>query len=216
MDTYSVKTVPAVITSAPPDYSPRIVAAGVAVPDFAAEWAEIRRDLEGEAAGALRVGRSLITIRDALKPRGLWLKALREHGMSQPQANRYVRYAELPERDREAFQRVNGFSLSAAVGETRSKKAAAAEAGAAPADEAPIPESELSARVAEVNWWLKQAVATMEAGEAARGTEPPPDYAGNAELWGDELGELVTDAIAVLEEGLGARLRKRLLPGPGA
>ena len=59
-------------------------------PDFTEEWAQIRQDLEGEAAGALRIGQNLIKIRDRLKPLGLWLTALTEHGMSQPQASRYI------------------------------------------------------------------------------------------------------------------------------
>jgi len=224
-----------------PDYSPRIAAAGeaaaedqiirpandfpAAAPDLAALWDEILRALDGEAAGALRVGRNLIKIKAAL-PHGRWAAALREHGMSQPQAWRYMEYAKLYERDPAAFARDGalyqrkGFSLSEAIGERREKEDAAAATGAeanqAQADEAPIPESELDARLAEVSWWLKQAVATVEAGEAARATEPPPDYAGDAELWRDELGELVADVIALVEGGLEARLSKRLLPGPGA
>src|SRR2546425_8265425 len=96
------------------------------VPDFTAAWAQIREDLEDQAAGAFRIGQNLIKIRDRLKPLGLWPAALKEHGMSQPQASRYIRFAEMPERDREGYQRAVGFSLSEAVGERRRKKDAAA------------------------------------------------------------------------------------------
>lgn len=166
-------------TGAPPGYSLRIAAASeAAAPDFSAEWAQIRRDLEGEAEGALRIGRNLIKIRDALKPLHLWLAALREHGMSQPQASRYIRFAGLPERDREIYQRDTGFSLSRAIGERRGKRGAGGEAGAAPEGEAEIPEGERAERLAEIDRQLKLGIRMVQAGEAALGAEPPRSARG--------------------------------------
>ncbi len=193
-----------------------VVAAEAAVPDFTAEWSQICEVLRNEAEGALRIGLILIRIRDALKPLGLWLAALREHGMSQPQASRYIRYAELPERDRAAFQRTRGFSLSEAVGERRRKRATTetAEIGVASADDVQISEDELTDILAEVDRRVKLAVRMVEAGERALASEPgPPEYADDQERWRARLSAVADAVLAVVNEGLEAELRKRLLPG---
>jgi len=201
--------------SASPDYSRRIAATGQAAePDFSLEWAQISEGLKNEAACALQIGLNLIRIMDELKPRRVWLAALREHGMSQPQASRYIRFAKMPERDREPFQRVNGFSLSAAIGEARSKAVAVKE-GAALAGDVLVPEGERARRDAEVARRLKLAIAMVECGEVAMGRELPPGEE-EVEQWRETLDEVAAEVYALIEERLEARLRERLLPGPGA
>jgi hypothetical protein len=184
--------------------------------DFAAEWTLIREDLEREAAGALRIGQNLIKIRDALKPLGLWLAALREHGMSQPQASRYIRYAEMPERDREVYQRVVGFSLSDAVGEGKlggraseysSTNSQNAEAGIE------VPADEIADRRAEIDRQLKLAVEMVDAGERVLAAGPqPPEYADDTARWASKLREVADAVLAVISERLETELTKRLLP----
>lgn len=200
----------------------RMVApAEVAGPDFTAEWSQIREDLTNEAEGALRIGLNLIRIRDALKPLGLWLAELQKHGMSQPQASRYIRYAQLPERDRAAFQRTRGFSLSEAIGESRRKKRATSEADHysstnSPAGEAPIPEDELVDRLAEVEQRVKLAITIVEAGEQALakvGEPQPEEFADDRGRWQAKLSEVADAVLAVIHEHLEEELRKRLLPG---
>src|SRR5438128_2098574 len=95
---------------ASPDYSQRIVEADQAAPDFSSEWAQIRQDLLDEADAQLaqaerwlRVGQSLIKIRDVLKPRGTWLAELERNGIAQSTAWRKIEYAELSENDREIY-----------------------------------------------------------------------------------------------------------------
>jgi hypothetical protein len=210
-------------TSAPPNYSQRMVAAGEAVAlDFSAEWAQIRRDLLDEADAQrvqadrwLRIGRNLIKVRDALKPLGHWLAELEKNGISQPTAWRYTEYAELSESDREIYLR-RRVSPSAAVDKRRREKAMEAEPGAAEAGEVSTQESERNARLAEIARQLKLGVAMVEAGETALGSEPPPEHGGDAERWRDELAEVADAVLAVLNGGsLEAALRKRLLPGSG-
>jgi len=184
------------------------------VPDFAREWTEIREDLETEATGALRIGRNLIKIRDALKPLGLWLTGLREHGMSQSQASRYIRYAELPKAERKIFQRVKGFSLSAAVGERRGKKAADHSPANGPKDaEAVIPADELEERQAEVGRKLKLAFEIVDAGERCLAGEPDPEYADDHERWQRKVDEVAAVMREYVNGPMEAELRSRLLAG---
>jgi hypothetical protein len=170
-----------------------------AAPDFAREWEEIRERLESEAAGALRIGQLLITIKDGL-PRGRWLPALREHGMSQPQASRYMRYARLPESDREIFQRRKGFSLSAAVGERRKKDAPVEGSGEKQAA-APIPPPERDETLAEIDRQFKLALDMVDFAE--ENFQQEREWA---------MGNVADDIRALIREGLKAKLRARLLP----
>ena len=175
--------------------------------DFAREWAEITENLRKEAAGALRIGQNLIRIRDALKPLRLWLKALREHGISQPHASRYIRFAEMPEADREPYLRLEGpFSLSHAVGERRGKKkgdhspANGSEAGAmVPAEEM---EEERRAEIA-------LARKIVEEGARQLAFAPPPEHADDHERWQSKVRE----AGGVLRRLLDEHLRSRPVPG---
>ncbi len=207
-------------------------APGAPLPDFTAEWRQIREDLENQAAGALRIGQNLIKIRDALKPLGAWLATMRANGMSQPQASRYIRYAQLPERDRAIYQRVRGFSLSEAIGERRRKRKAPGEAGevsgggraadysransrrrAAEGGREGIPADELDDRRAEIDRRFTVAIKMIDAGKAALADGPkPPEYAGDPARWLSELRETADDMRAVINEGLEAALKKRLLP----
>lgn len=188
----------------------RIVeAADVAVPDFTFEWMQIREGLESEADCALRIGQNLIKIRDVMKPLGLWLEELKKHGMSQPQASRYIRYAGLPECDRAAFQRANGFSLTEAVGEGRRKKDATQKPTEAPEIEAPIPEDERADRLAEIEQQIKLAIKLVDLGEAQLTNEPSP-YADDDARWASRVAEIADDVRAVLIAGLEAELKKRL------
>ena len=166
------------------------------VPDFTAAWAQIREDLEDQAAGAFRIGQNLIKIRDRLKPLGLWPAALKEHGMSQPQASRYIRFAEMPERDREVYLRLAGpFSLSAAIGERRSSDRAPVAADhsrrivAVPA----IPEDEIED---QIEFLMTIARQIVEEGEDSYDTE--------------HVKVLLGAMQAVLDVGLEAELRRRL------
>jgi hypothetical protein len=184
---------------------------------IAARWEQIHEDLGDEAAGALRIGLNLIKIRDALKPLKRWLSALREHGMSQPQASRYIRYAELPERDRAAFQRASGFSLAAGHGEGKKGKKGAATIRQtnSPAEaEVEIPADELADALAQVERRIKLAIEIVQAGEAALGDEPqPPEYADDDERWRNMLRQVADAVHAVIDQHLGAELKQRLLPG---
>jgi hypothetical protein len=182
-------------------------------PHFTAEWAQIQTDLRNEALGARRIGENLIKIRDALKPLGLWLAALRGHGMSQPQASRYIRYAQLPERDRDAFQRVKGFSLTEAIGERRRTAVATVSQADRPMD-VEVPADELADRRAEIDRRFKLGLAMVKAGEAAlAGESHPPEFAEDAQRWRNKLGEVAGDVLAVVNAGLEAELVRRLLPG---
>jgi hypothetical protein len=188
------------------------------VPDFTAEWQQIREDLESEATNALRIGRNLIKIRDALKPLGQWLAALREHGMSQPMAWRYITFAELPEADREPWMRVQWFSLAKAV-EGRKRKDANEDSGTGQdsglfaTNNPEIPADELADRLAEIDQRFKLAIEMVNAGEAALAGEPqPPEYADDAAKWKSKLREVADTALAVIEAHLGEELRQRLLP----
>ncbi len=200
------------------DYSRRIVATEDA-PDFTAEWAQIRADLGDEAAGALRIGRNLIKIRDALKPLNLWIKALRENYMSPSQASRYIRFAELPERDREIFLRADGpFSLSDAVGERRRERRARAsdfspEKSPEIEAEVEIDADELADHRAEIDRRMKIAVDIVEAGVGALAGEPgPPEYAAADARWENKLREVADDVLAVIGDNLESELRERLFP----
>jgi hypothetical protein len=184
--------------------------------EFASEWQEITSLIGREAEGALRIGQLLIAIRDELKPRGLWLAALREHGMSQPQASRYIRYAELPESDRMLWQRVNGFSLSAAVGEHRTKKDATEESGTGQApnysstNSPEIPADELADRLEEIDQRLKLAVEMVSKGEEALAGEPQPEYAADDARWKLKLSEIAEDVCTVISAHLMKELERRV------
>jgi hypothetical protein len=183
-------------------------------PDFSAEWKQIDEDLKGEAAGALRIGLNLKKIRDALKPRGLWLDALRDHGMSQPQASCYIRFAEMPESDRDRFQRIEGFSLSDAIGERRKRASDNSPANSRNGDdEVAVPDEELPDRLAEVNWQRQAADEIIEAGVEALAEEPYPGYAAGDPRLRSKLREVAAAMDKVIRAGLDAELKKRLLPG---
>jgi len=194
-------------------------AAEAGVPDFTAEWDLVKADMESaegllrdHAAVALHVGQTLIKIRDVLKPRKLWLKALEEHGISQPQASRYIRFAEMPERDREVYQRLR-FSLSEAIRERRSRPKAGSQRAAAEDTEAEIPDDERCDRLAEVEQRRKLAFKVVEAGLKALREQEPAEYADDDERWHNKLSEVVDAVLAVLDGHLEEELRKRLLPG---
>jgi hypothetical protein len=196
-------------------------ATDVAVPDFTAEWRQITEDLESEAKYlnssaecALRIGETLIKIRDELKPRGLWLDALRDHGWSQPQASRYIRFANLPERDREPWLRRKAFSLSGAVGERPSRKKDASGNPAADyssTNSPEIPADELLDRSEEIDQRFKLAIAMIVAGERALAGEAHTEYADDADRWKRKLGEVADATLAVVEAHLKQELRQRLL-----
>jgi hypothetical protein len=186
-------------------------------PDFTAEWAQIRADLENVAAGWLRIGLNLMKIRDALKPRGRWLPALREHGMSQPQASRYIRFAEkfakMPEDERAIFLRAKGLSLSEAVGEGREEPSDYSPTNSRNfEDEVEIPADELEDRRAEVERQKNLAHKIVDAGVKALKGEPTPEYADDDARWASVLDEVAADVLAVLFAHLPAELKKRLLP----
>jgi hypothetical protein len=185
-------------------------------PDFTAEWQQIEKDIQNEAEGALRVGQNLIKIKAAL-PHGMWLEALKEHGMSQPQASRYIRYARLPEADRLIFQRAKGFSLSRAVGERRSKPKAPSEAPRERVDETPISADELAARLEGVEQRVKLAIDMVNLGECELANqiadERPQEYAEDDERWQGRVSEIANDLRDLIAEGLEAVMKRRLLPG---
>ncbi len=202
-------------TDLSPDIAVENVFSVFPVSDFAAEWKLIDEDLRNEAAGALRIGLNLIRIRDAL-PRGRWLAELREHGMSQPVASRYIRFAKLPESDREVFLRAERpFSLSAAVGERRKKKDAAPASDYSPTNssEPEISDDERGARLAEVNWQRQAADEIIEAGVEALAEEPYSGYAAADPRLRSKLREVAAAMDKVIRAGLDAELKKRLLPG---
>ncbi len=192
-------------------------AANVAAPDFAEEWKQIRADLEKVAAGRLRIGQNLIKIRDALKPRGLWLPALREHGMSQPQASRYIRFAEMfakmSERDREIFLRAEDLSLSEAVGEGRREPSDYSSTNSRNSeDEVEVPADELEDRRAEVKRRIELTYEVVDAIERTLARDPLPGYDDDAARWESDLHEVVDVVRAILDEYLVAELKRRLLP----
>lgn len=182
-------------------------------PDFTAEWRQIRTDLENEAAGALHIGQNLIKIRDALKPLGQWLTALREHGMSQEQAWRYTTFAEMPEAEREPYMRLEGpFSLTKAI-EGRSKKRSKKPAGPAPdyssTNNPEIPADEVADRLAEIDQRLKLAVEMVGRGEEALAGEPQPEYADDDARWKRKLSEIAEDVVVVVSAHLKNELERR-------
>jgi len=183
-------------------------------PDFTAEWEQIRNDLENEALGALRIGQTLIKIRDALKPLGRWLPALSEHGMSQPQASRYIRYAELPEADRERRQRFKGFSLSEAIGERRTKKAAENSGTDQAADYSSTNSHEISDEE-RADWFdeierrLTRAVKIVNAGKEALAGEPEPQFADDDARWQHKVHETAEDVLAIIDAHLRKELQRR-------
>lgn len=194
-------------------------------PDFTAEWAQIREDHADVVAAtkrvgenALRIGLTLMKIRDALKPRGLWLKALDEQDIMSPtQAWRYVTFAELSESDREIFLRQKGFSLTAAIGESpRKKKGEAAgpasDFSSTKSRDVEIPLDELEALRAEVDRRMKRAVEIVDAGVKALAGEPEPVFADDYAKWRNWLDEVREAVLAVIGEHLEAELRERLLP----
>jgi hypothetical protein len=189
-------------------------------PEFSDEWKQIRDDLANEAAGALRIGLNLIKIRDALKPLGpgLWPAALPENGMSQPQASRYIRFAEMPEYEREVYLRAEGpFSLTDAVGERRRKRASDNSSTNSRNEEkgdVEISDEQRAYRLAEIDRQRKLAVEIVEAGVKALADESqPPEYADESARWLGKLREVAAAVVAVIGEGLEAELTKRLLPG---
>ncbi len=210
------------------DYSPANgPAAEAGISNFTAEWRQIKADIEGaegllrdHAAAALRVGQALIRIRAALTPHKLWIKALEEHGISQPKASRYIRFAEIPPADREVFQREKWFSVSRAVGEADRRKGAAASEGDhsstnSPA-EAEIPADELCDRLAEVEQRVKLAIDLVNRGEcelANSGADDLPEYAEDNERWQVRVAEIADDLRELIAEGLEGVLKRRLLPG---
>jgi hypothetical protein len=178
------------------------------VPDFTDTWVQIHKDLNGMAAGALRIGEQLKTIRDELKSRGLWLKELKNHGWSQPQASRYVRFAELPKEAREIYMQCENFSLSAAVGEPRRTKSHNTKSAPALGEISP---SEREERLSEIDEQFKLVLKLVEAGERVLADDPQPEYADDPVKWQGKVTAAATAALAVLHAGLREELQKRLL-----
>jgi hypothetical protein len=185
-----------------------------AAPDFTAEWRQIREDLESEAAGALRIGQNLIKIRDALKPLGLWLAALREHRMSQEQAWRYTTFAEMPEAEREPYMRLEGpFSLTKAI-EGRSNKRSKKPAGPAPdyssTNTPEIPDDERADWLAEIDQRVKLAVKMVSRGEEVLMGDPQPEYAADDARWTQKVSDVAEAVLTVIEAHEAQQLRKEL------
>lgn len=193
-------------------------------PDFTEAWAQIR---EGHAsvvahaaraaAEALRVGRALIEIRDAL-PRGTWLTELRKH-MSQAQASRYIRLAErfakMSDGEREILLKQEGpFSLSRAVGESPRKKDETADQtsdySSTNSQDVEIPGDEIADRRAEVEWRLELTFAVVDAIEKRLAGDPLPEYDRDPACWENDLHEVVESLRAVAGEHLLAELKRGL------